>query len=78
MYLVEHDINDGTLNNLYSRVQHPMLTLAINSVRVREYPLTCKESWDNGTVSHDFYHALLPNWLGGACNREISESPFKC
>ena len=38
-----------------------MLTLAINSVRVREYPLICKiNSWDNGTVSHDFYHALLP------------------
>ena len=28
-----------------------MLALAINSVRV---------PWDNGTVSHDFYHALLP------------------
>ena len=37
-----------------------MLTLAIDSVRVREYPLTCKKSWDNGTASHDFYHALLP------------------
>ena len=44
-----------------------MLTLAINSVRVLEYPLTCEKSWDNGTVSHDFYHALLPKlaeyWL---------------
>ena len=41
-----------------------MLTLAINSVRVREYPLACKQSWDNGTVSHDFYHALLPKLAG--------------
>ena len=41
-----------------------MLTLAINSVRVREYPLTCKQSWDNGTVSHDCYHALLPKLAG--------------
>ena len=37
-----------------------MFTLAINFVRVREYPLTCKKSRDNGTVFHDFYHVLVP------------------
>ena len=37
-----------------------MLTLAINSVRVRDYPVICNKSWDNGTVSHHFYYALLP------------------
>ena len=44
-----------------------MLTRAINSVRVREYPLRCKKSWDNGTISHHFYHALLPKLVWHYC-----------
>ena len=51
IYLVEHDINHGILNNLYSREIASMLTLAIDSDRVREYPLACNKSWDNGFLS---------------------------
>ena len=38
-----------------------MLILVIYSVRVQEdHLINMKTSWDNGMVSHDIYHALLP------------------
>ena len=44
IYLKEHDINHGILNNLHSLISYPTLTCAIYSVRVREYPLIVYKS----------------------------------
>ena len=44
------------MGNLYSRVQHPTLTLAILSTILQEYPLNVYKPWDSGQVPH----VLLP------------------